>query len=153
MQEKSIRLDHQLCHRFYVVSNAFTRAYRPLLAKLDITYPQYVVLMALWEQDEVSVAQLVERTRVDGGAMSLILKKLEAKQYVMLEASREDKRVKRIKLTTSALKAKREAMEVASSMRCNFESLSAEETVQLMSLIDKLSSDLSASLCETSGTR
>lgn len=148
MKEELIRLDHQLCHRFYVVSNAFTRAYRPLLASLDITYPQYVVLMALWEQDGVPIAQLIGRTRVDGGAMSLILKKLEAKKYVVLEASSEDKRVKLIKLTTTAKKAKQEALEVASSMRCNFKSLSAEEAGQLMLLIDKLSSDLSVSLCD-----
>ncbi len=149
MKEKSIRLDHQLCHRFYVVSNAFTRAYRPLLARLDITYPQYVVLMALWEQDGISIAQLLERTKVDGGAMSLILKKLEAKNYVALEAAPEDKRVKLIRLTSTAQKARLDAMEVASSMRCNFKTLTAEEAGQLMFLIDKLSSDLSSSLCDT----
>lgn len=149
MKEKSIRLDHQLCHRFYVVSNAFTRAYRPLLAHLDITYPQYVVLMALWEQDGISIAQLLERTKVDGGAMSLILKKLEAKNYVALEAAPEDKRVKLIRLTSTAQKARLDAMEVASSMRCNFKTLTAEEAGQLMFLIDKLSSDLSSSLCDT----
>ena len=149
MKEKSIRLDHQLCHRFYVVSNAFTRAYRPLLAHLDITYPQYVVLMALWDQDGISIAQLLERTKVDGGAMSLILKKLEAKNYVALEAAPEDKRVKLIRLTSTAQKARLDAMEVASSMRCNFKTLTAEEAGQLMFLIDKLSSDLSSSLCDT----
>ncbi|MEL7442746.1 MAG: MarR family transcriptional regulator, partial [Pseudomonadota bacterium] len=49
-----LKLENQLCHRFYTLSNAFTRAYRPLLKALDITYPQYVTLMALWEHDGIT---------------------------------------------------------------------------------------------------
>ena len=49
-----LKLENQLCHRFYTLSNAFTRAYRPLLKALDITYPQYVTLMALWEDDGIT---------------------------------------------------------------------------------------------------
>lgn len=76
-----LKLENQLCHRFYTLSNAFTRAYRPLLKTLDITYPQYVTLMALWENDDITIANLLEVTDIDGGAMSLILKKLEAKGF------------------------------------------------------------------------
>ena len=65
-----LKLENQLCHRFYTLSNAFTRAYRPLLKALDITYPQYVTLMALWETDHITIAELLDRTAIDGGAMS-----------------------------------------------------------------------------------
>ena len=73
----TLKLESQLCHRFYTLSNAFTRAYRPMLKSLDITYPQYVVMMALWEQSNVTIAELLDKTVIDGGAMTLILKKLE----------------------------------------------------------------------------
>ncbi len=76
-----LKLENQLCHRFYTLSNAFTRAYRPLLKALDITYPQYVTLMALWETDDITIAELLEKTVIDGGAMSLILKKLKKRAF------------------------------------------------------------------------
>ena len=85
-----LKLENQLCHRFYTLSNAFTRAYRPLLKALDITYPQYVTLMALWETDNVTIAELLDKTAIDGGAMSLILKKLEDKGFLMITKDKTD---------------------------------------------------------------
>ena len=94
-----LKLENQLCHRFYTLSNAFTRAYRPLLKALDITYPQYITLMALWEANNITIAELLERTAIDGGAMTLILKKLNEKQFLTIEKDEYDKRVKRVMLT------------------------------------------------------
>ena len=148
MNSDAIRLDHQLCHRFYIVSNAFTRAYRPMLKRLDLSYPQYVAMMALWEQDEITISTLLDSTRIDGGAMSLILKKLEAKDYVKIVTSSEDKRVKKVALTAKGHGAKPSAIEIAQTMRCNIKHLSAEEGQQLIALIDKLSQDLTTDICQ-----
>jgi DNA-binding MarR family transcriptional regulator len=112
-----LKLENQLCHRFYTLSNAFTRAYRPLLKALDITYPQYITLMALWEANNITIAELLERTAIDGGAMTLILKKLNEKQFLTIEKDEHDKRVKRVMLTEEGKSKKHIAQDVPSQMR------------------------------------
>ena len=120
---EALKLENQLCHRFYTLSNAFTRAYRPLLAALDITYPQYVVMMALWEQDDVTIAGLLNKTLIDGGAMSLILKKLEQKGLLTVKQDEKDKRVKKVLLTEAGRAAKTTAEAVPAQMLCKFQGM------------------------------
>ncbi|WDT86944.1 MarR family winged helix-turn-helix transcriptional regulator [Alteromonas sp. 009811495] len=133
-----LKLENQLCHRFYTLSNAFTRAYRPLLKTLDITYPQYVTLMALWENDDITIANLLEVTDIDGGAMSLILKKLEAKGFLTVIKDDNDKRVRRVKLTTEGIEKKAVAEEVPTQMLCKLQGMTKEESHMLRDLLDKL---------------
>lgn len=133
-----LKLENQLCHRFYTLSNAFTRAYRPLLKTLDITYPQYVTLMALWENDDITIANLLEVTDIDGGAMSLILKKLEAKGFLTVIKDDNDKRVRRVKLTTEGIAKKTVAEEVPAQMLCKLQGMTKEESHMLRDLLDKL---------------
>lgn len=133
-----LKLENQLCHRFYTLSNAFTRAYRPLLKTLDITYPQYVTLMALWENDDITIANLLEVTDIDGGAMSLILKKLEAKGFLTVIKDDNDKRVRRVKLTTEGIAKKTVAEEVPTQMLCKLQGMTKEESHMLRDLLDKL---------------
>jgi len=142
MNSDHLLLDAQICHRVYVLSNAITRAYRPLLKDLDITYPQYVVMMALWEEDDIVINQLLEKTLIDAGAMSLILKKLQAKSLISLNSSDIDKRIKVLKLTTQGLSLKKLAMGIPAQLMCRASSLSEEEINTLKSLTDKLNSDL-----------
>ncbi len=133
-----LKLENQLCHRLYLLSNAFTRAYRPLLDQLNITYPQYVVMMALWEQDQINIAQLLSKTGIDGGAMSLILKKLAQKDYLELKSDKVDKRVKKIHLTTAGLALKHEASQIPQAMLCKLQGVSEVEALELITLLDKL---------------
>ena len=142
MNPDIVRLDKQLCHRFYTVSNAFTRAYRPMLKALDLTYPQYIVMMALWEKDDITISTLLDMTQIDGGAMSLILKKLTAKGFIQVIGSEQDKRSTQIKLSATGKEREVPATEIASAMRCKFKQLSLADAQQLMVLIDKLSDDL-----------
>ncbi len=148
MSDALLQLDNQLCHRFYMVSNAFSRVYRPLLKELDITYPQYVVMMALWEQDHITIKQLLERTRIDGGAMSLMLKKLVQKGFVHIDAHQSDKRARIVVLTEFGQNAKRAAKHIPEQMLCHNQSLSEAELKTLMGLIDKLHGDLNHALCQ-----
>ena len=76
-------LRNQLCHSLYSASNAMIRAYRPLLEPLGLTYPQYLVMLALWEHDAVPIKQLVEDTRLDAGTLTPILKRLEHKELIL----------------------------------------------------------------------
>ena len=133
-----LKLENQLCHRFYSLSNAFTRTYRPLLRALDITYPQYVTLMALWEQSGITIAELLERTMIDGGAMSLILKKLEAKGFLHVAKDEHDKRVKRVMLSEKGKLARIEAEAIPQQMLCKLDGMSHAESKQLVHLLDKL---------------
>ncbi|WP_414829919.1 MarR family winged helix-turn-helix transcriptional regulator [Alteromonas sp. H39] len=144
----ALKLENQLCHRFYTVSNAFSRAYRPLLKSLDITYPQYVVMMALWEQDDITISELLRRTRIDGGAMTLILRKLQDKGYLALIADKHDKRSRRVTLTKTGADAKAHAKNIPHQMVCNLNTLTADEAIQLRDLIDKLSDCLDKPVCD-----
>ena len=140
-----LKLDNQLCHRFYSVSNAFTRAYRPLLQKMDITYPQYLVLLVLWEHKQLTISELVEKSRIDPGGLTLILKKLEQKGYVHIQPSEQDKRVKQVVLTIKGNAAKAYAAAIPKELLCQIKNLDMNELQLLSGLIDKLYCDLTHS--------
>ncbi|NQZ30470.1 MAG: MarR family transcriptional regulator [Oceanospirillaceae bacterium] len=142
MNSDQLLLSNQICHRAYVLSNAITRAYRPLLNALDITYPQYVVMMALWEQDEIEINQLLKKTLIDAGAMSLILKKLQAKSLLSLTASEADKRIKVVVLTDKGHNLKVLALEIPAKIKSCAPSLTQAEINTFKALADKLNSDL-----------
>ncbi len=134
------QLCNQLCHRFYVISNAITRKYKPMLDKLNLTYPQYVVMMALWEKDEVSISELQQVTCVDIGCLSVMLKKMRDKGLIDLVASAIDKRMKKVKLSDAGKKLKKPAQK--ERVLLQQPSLSDEEFQQLTGLLDKLKSEL-----------
>lgn len=136
----TLKLENQLCHRFYLLSNAFTRAYRPMLDKIGITYPQYLVLMALWETDAITIASLTDKTGIDAGAMTLILRKLSDKGILEIRKSEKDKRVKHVHLTKSGRALKDEAQDIPTQMLCKFGGIDAEEFQRLIQSLDKLSS-------------
>lgn len=135
---ETLKLENQLCHRFYLLSNAFTRAYRPLLQKLDVTYSQYLVLMALWEQDDITIASLLQKTGIDGGAMSPILKRLTQKEYLTVEKDQNDKRVKWVKLTKQGNSLKQEAEPIPTQMMCKLNNMSLEQAKELIETLDTL---------------
>lgn len=114
--EKELRLDKQLCFALYGAAHAFTRAYKPLLTPLGLTYPQYVVMMALWEEDDLSVKALGEKVGLDSGTLSPLLKRLEQIQYVSRRRDAADERVVFITLTEEGRALKRRALEVFSTI-------------------------------------
>jgi DNA-binding MarR family transcriptional regulator len=86
------RLDDQLCFALYAAQRAVTAAYRPLLDELGLTYPQYLVLLVLWERGETTVKELAEALRLDYGTVSPLLKRLEGAGLVRRERSGQDER-------------------------------------------------------------
>lgn len=137
-----LALSNQICHRFYVATNAITRAYKPYLKQLDITYPQYLVLMALWQQDDIEVGQIQQQTKVDAGALTLIMKKLVQKGLIQLVAAKYDKRVKLVKLTQAGARMEDQAETIPQQLRCEFPELTDRELTELSRLLDKLNSSL-----------
>jgi DNA-binding MarR family transcriptional regulator len=102
--ERTIRLEDNLCFALYTASRAFTRAYQPLLEPLGLTYPQYLVMLVLWERHDehagdVSVSELGERLHLDSGTLTPLLKRLEEANVVVRRRDHEDERIVRIALT------------------------------------------------------
>ena len=112
-----LRLDNQLCFALYSASNAIVRAYRPLLDKLDITYPQYLVLLVLWQQDEISLKQLGEQLFLDSGTLTPLLKRLESKGLIRRGRNERDERLRVLKLTVEGNALKKLAADIPVQMR------------------------------------
>jgi len=114
-----LRLDDQLCFPLYVASRMMVNAYRPLLAGLDLTYPQYLVMLALWEEDGLSVGSLCDRLFLDTGTLTPLLKRMEKQGLVTRKRQGKDDRVVENWLTDEAKKLKRRAQKVPVTMLCN----------------------------------
>lgn len=97
--KKDLRLDQQLCFAVYSAAHAFTRFYRPLLAQLGVTYPQYLVLLTLWEADGLSVSAIGERLLLDSGTLTPVLKRLETSGLVTRARAKADERQLVVSLT------------------------------------------------------
>ncbi len=93
------RLDNQLCFALYSASNRLTSIYRPILEPLGLTYTQFVVLMALWEQDGVSISELAQRTQLSKPTMTPLLRRLESKELIQLDRVAGNDRQKSVTLT------------------------------------------------------
>ncbi|MCM0611722.1 MarR family transcriptional regulator [Marinobacter sediminum] len=111
-----LALDNQICFALYAASREITARYRPLLADLELTYPQYLVMLVLWEQELAGnvtrVSSLGKRLRLDSGTLTPLLKRLADRGLVLRQRSTEDERVVTLSLTESgrALRAKAEAV-------------------------------------------
>ncbi|WP_374653908.1 MarR family winged helix-turn-helix transcriptional regulator [Dongia sp.] len=103
-------LAQQLCFALYSTSHAFTRAYKPLLAPLGLTYPQYLVMLVLWEEEDVTVKEIGARLQLDSGTLTPLLKRLDAAGLVTRARDSGDERQVRVLLTEAghALRARAE---------------------------------------------
>ena len=97
--KKMPTIDQMLCFAIYSAGHAFTRFYKPRLDALDLTYPQYLVFLVLWEKDDITVKTLGERLFLDSGTITPLVKRLEARGLVSRERDKVDERQVRIKLT------------------------------------------------------
>ncbi|WP_339026768.1 MarR family winged helix-turn-helix transcriptional regulator [Leclercia pneumoniae] len=135
------RLDGLLCFSLYSVTNALIRQYRPLLNELDLTYPQFVVLMALFEQDNIPLRDLSEKTLFDSGTLTPLVQKLEAKGFLKRVAVVGDERMKNVVLTEKADALKAQIMGLPDQMRCSMR-MNDEELATLRQLARNLLEDL-----------
>jgi DNA-binding MarR family transcriptional regulator len=94
-------LDHQLCFALYSASLAMTKLYKPLLEPLGLTYPQYLVMLVLWEGDGITVSQLGERLALDSGTLTPLLKRLEAATFIQRLRDAADERRVLLQLTAT----------------------------------------------------
>lgn len=113
-REAMSALDNQLCFALYSASLSMTKLYKPLLDELGLTYPQYLVMLALWEHDAVTVSGLGQRLFLDSGTLTPLLKRLEASGLVSRVRDVQDERRVHIRLTTTGRRLKAKAQRIPS---------------------------------------
>ncbi|MCD9021280.1 MarR family winged helix-turn-helix transcriptional regulator [Cohnella silvisoli] len=121
-----LKLDNQLCFAVYACAREITKLYHPLLKELGLTYTQYVTMLALWEQDQVTVKQLGHRLYLDSGTLTPLLKKLEAMGLLTRSRDKQDERSVIIQLTEQGIRLKDKAIDIPERLFCQA-GLSPEE--------------------------
>lgn len=109
MNYETLKLENQICFPLYASSRAVTALYRPLLEELGLTYPQYLVLLVLWESDGIPLKEIGERLLLDSGTLTPLLKKMELQGLLTRERSEEDERSLVIRLSTKAKNLRKKA--------------------------------------------
>ena len=135
------RLDNILCFSLYSVTNALMRQYRPYLKEFDLTYPQFVVLLALYEKDNISLKELGEKTLFDSGTLTPLVQKLEAKGYLNRVPVPEDERVKKALLTDKARELQTRISDIPNQLRRSI-SMNDQQLTTLRQLSHQLLEDL-----------
>ncbi len=107
-----LQLNNQLCFAVYSTAHAFNRIYKPLLEPLGLTYPQYLVMLVLWEKDGATVKEIGERLHLDSGTLTPLLKRLEAAGHLTRSRDAADERLVRIALTPAGRALKQAARAV-----------------------------------------
>jgi DNA-binding MarR family transcriptional regulator len=112
------RLDNQLCFALYSSSLLMTKLYKPVLAKLGLTYPQYLVLLVLWESDRITVGELGERLFLDSGTLTPLLKRIEAAGLLTRTRAVDDERRVIVALSAAGRALRRKAEQVPNVVAC-----------------------------------
>lgn len=132
-----LKLENQLCFPLYAAAREVIKHYRPYLDELDLTYTQYIAMMVLWQDWEISVRDLGKRLFLDSGTLTPVLKNLEAKQYITRKRSAEDERLLIVRLTDKGERLKKEAAEVPQHVGACIR-LEPKEALQLYQLLYKV---------------
>jgi DNA-binding MarR family transcriptional regulator len=136
-----LKLDNQLCFSVYALSRVITKAYHPLLEKLGVTYPQYLVLLLLWEHKELTVKQLGEQLLLDSGTLTPLLKRMEQRGWLSRRRDARDERSVVVALAPAGLALQTQAhnipVQLAEQMHLTFPEAAAlrKQLRQLISLL------------------
>jgi DNA-binding MarR family transcriptional regulator len=134
---EALRLDNQLCYALYAATNRMTRLYQPLLAELGLTYPQYLVLLVLWEQAPRSVGAIGAALDLDSGTLTPLLKRLEAAGVVTRTRDPADERRVIVALTKHGLHLRDRAVAIPGQLACRVP-LEREEALALRDQLKQL---------------
>ena len=113
-----LALDNQFCFALYSASLALTKTYKPLLEALNLTYPQYLVMLVLWEQDDVLVKEIGQALFLDSGTLTPLLKRLESAGLLIRQRDAQDERQVRIVLTPEGKQLRKAAMAIPPQIVC-----------------------------------
>ena len=143
-----LRLEHQLCFATHAAALALQKVYRPLLRPLGLTYPQYLALLVLWEEPEVTLGELGRRLLLDSGTLTPLVKRLEQAGWVMRRRDEADERRLLVSLTPAGRRLRDKARDIPACMlqTCG---LQAQEAQRLKQRMDSLRQQLLLSLTES----
>ncbi|MBR7801537.1 MarR family winged helix-turn-helix transcriptional regulator [Undibacterium fentianense] len=133
-QQDYLALDNQFCFALYSASLAMTKTYKPLLDELGLTYPQYLVMLVLWKQDDILVKEIGEALYLDSGTLTPLLKRLEAVEIISRQRDASDERQVRIRLTETGRRLRRLAAKIPLEILC----ASGQDASQLAKLRTQL---------------
>jgi len=133
---EQLKLSNQLCFPLYVCSKEIVRRYKPFLDQVDLTYTQYIVMMAFWEKSEMNVKDLGKKLFLDSGTLTPVLKTLESKGFITRKRSKEDERNLIVRITDAGLALREKCASIPSKMGCCIH-VEPEEFKALKSILDK----------------
>ena len=133
----TLKLSNQLCFPLYAAAKEVVRKYTPALEKIDLTYTQYITMMVLWEEREISVKALGERLFLDSGTLTPVLKTLEKKGFIARTRSEKDERVLIATVTAAGLDLRDNALSIPGEV-ASCVNLTSEEAVELYRLLHKV---------------
>lgn len=144
MAYEQLKLDNQVCFPLYATSRLIINQYQPYLQKLDITYPQYLVLLVLWEEDELSVKEIGKKLILNSNTLTPILKRMEKQELLQRLRSNEDERKVIIKLSKKAKDLEKEASKIPEALVNGkiSEFVTKEEMIHLRTLLHKIIDNL-----------
>ena len=137
VSDAALLLENQLCFPLYACAKEVVRRYKPLLDALDLTYTQYITMMVLWEDRQISCKELGQRLHLDSGTLTPLLKRLKAKGYVITERLPEDERVVMVTVTDKGMALHDEALTVPAQM-AGCVCLEPHEAIELYRLLNKM---------------
>jgi len=136
-KDEILKLSNQLCFPLYACGKEIVRKYKPILDKFDLTYTQYIVLLVLWENDNLSVKEIGEKLYLDSGTLTPLIVKLEKKGIIKKKKNKDDERGLIISLTKKGQDLKEEIVQVPQYIS-NCVNLSQEEAITLYKLLYKV---------------
>lgn len=138
------KLNEQVCYALYSTSRAITKAYKGLLEPLNLTYPQYVVMMALWEKEAVMISEIADTTGLSNATLSPLLKRLESNGFIERRSTDTDERQKQLVLTKEGKTLGKKAKKASEIALCAT-GLSEKDAKKLMSLCESIKRQLQGS--------
>lgn len=139
MAYEQLKLDNQLCFRLYTASRLVTAGYTPFFKELGITYPQYLVLMVLWENDKITVSDITDRLKLETNTVTPLLQRMEKQGLIQRNKCKEDTRQRIVSLTPEGKKLEERVKEIPNCLARGIVDggMTPEELMNLVQLLDK----------------
>lgn len=137
MSDEILYIDNQVCFSLYRLSKLITSQYRPYLEEINLTYPQYLVMLVLWEDERVNMSELGDKLSLDTGTLSPLVKRLIEKKLVEKKRCEDDERIVYITTTTQGKKLKKKAKSIPKKLLCSKE-IDINEIQKLKAEADKV---------------
>lgn len=135
--EDLLKLDKQICFPIYALSREVIQRYRPFLDELDLTYPQYLVFLVLWEKDNQTVNQIGDKLLLDSGTLTPLLKRLEQKNLIIRQRKKTDERVVEIILTKEGKELEQKAKDIPEKLLAEL-NISLDELKTMRTIAHKI---------------